>query len=242
MAAEIKPLPRFRGLDGHATWKGCRPDAIAAVKRAFSWATAEGLLDKNPVQGIKKPPTEKRDRILTREEREEILAAIKDEPFREFVSAMQETGCRPSEISRVTAADVNLDSGFWVLKKHKTAAKTGKPRVVYLTPAMVELSRKLIAKHPEGPLFRGPRGGRPFTRNSIRCRFRRLREKLPHLAGVVAYSYRHTFATEALANGVGIAQVAELMGHTRTEMVSFVYGHLAERLSHMQAAAKKAVN
>lgn len=169
------------------------------------------------------------------------MAAIKDEPFREFVSAMQETGCRPSEVARVTAADVNLDAGLWVLKQHKTAKKTRRPRVVYLTPAMVELTRKLVGKYPEGPLFRGPCGGRSFSRNNVRCRFKRLREKLPHLAGVVAYSYRHTFATEALSNGVGIAQVAELMGHTSTEMVSSVYGHLAERLSHMREAAKKAV-
>jgi hypothetical protein len=43
------------------------------------------------------------------------------------------------------------------------------------------------------------------------------------------------------SRGVGIAQVAELMGHTSTEMVSSVFGHLVERLSHMWDAAKKAV-
>jgi integrase len=194
------------------------------------------------VQGVKKPAKGRRDRILSTDEQEAILAAIKDEAFREFVLALQETGCRPSEVSRVTAADVNLEAGLWVLKEHKTARKTRRPRVVYLTPAMVELTRKLMAEHPEGALFRSPRGDKPFSRNNVRCRFRRLREKLPHLAGVVAYSYRHTFATEALANGVGIAQVAELMGHASTEMVSSVYGHLADRLSHMRDAAKKAVS
>jgi integrase len=241
MVVELKPFHVTRWLDSHPTWKGSRCNAIEAVKRAFGWATAEGLLSKNPIQGIKKPAKGRRDRIVSSEERAAILAAIKDEPFREFVSAMQETGCRPSEVARVTAADVNLEAGLWVLKLHKTARKTRRPRVVYLTPAMLELTRKLAAKYPDGPLFRGPRGGKAFSRNNIRCRFRRLREKLPHLAGVVAYSYRHTFATEALANGVGIAQVAELMGHTSTEMVSSVYGHLADRLSHMRDAAKKAV-
>jgi integrase len=44
------------------------------------------------------------------------------------------TGCRPGEIARVTAADVDVDRGLWVLKKHKTAKKTGKPRLVYLCP------------------------------------------------------------------------------------------------------------
>ena len=78
---------------------------------------------------------------------------------------------------------------------------------------------KLVALYPEGPLFRGPRGKAAFTPQNIRCRFRRLREKLPHLKHFVCYNVRHTFATQALVNGVGVAQVAELLGHSSTEMV-----------------------
>jgi site-specific recombinase XerD len=53
--------------------------------------------------------------------------------------------------------------------------------------------------------------------------------------------HRYTFATEALANGVSLAQVAELMEHTSTEMVWSVSGHLADRLSYVRDAARKAV-
>lgn len=41
-------------------------------------------------------------------------------------------------------------------------------------------------------------------------------------------------------NGVGVAQVAELLGHTSTEMVSQTYGHLAEQVVHMREAARRA--
>jgi hypothetical protein len=51
---------------------------------------------------------------------------------------------------------VNLDLGIWVLTKHKTFHKTGKPRIIYLNEEMVKLTRKLVAMYPEGPLFRGP--------------------------------------------------------------------------------------
>src|SRR5919202_96589 len=105
---------------------------------------------------------------------------------------------------------------------------------------MVERSRRRVAPHPAGPLFRGPRGKRAFTRQNIRCRFRRLREKLPHLKHFVCYNVRHTFATQALVNGVGVAQVAELLGHASTEMVSKTYGHLADQVAHMREAARKA--
>jgi integrase len=99
-----------------------------------------------------------------------------------------------------------------------------------------------MEKYPSGPLFRGPRGGGRFTQNGIRCRFRRLRKKLPHLKGVIAYAYRHTFATDALVNGVGIAQTAELLGHTSTDMVMRHYSHLSEKVEHMREAATKAAN
>ncbi len=171
-----------------------------------------------------------------------MMAAIRDQAFRDFVFGMQETGCRPSEVSRVTAGHVNLELGVWVFADHKTVKKTGKPRIVYFTPAMVELTKSLMTKHPDGPLFRGPRGGKPFTRNGIRCRFRRLRKKLPHLKGLIAYGYRHSFATDALVNGVGIAQVAELLGHTSTEMVMRHYSHIAGKIDHMRDAAMKAAN
>ncbi len=239
-ASEVKPFHVTRWLNEHPKWKASRRHAALAPKRAFAWADKQGILSPSPLRALEVEPNNRRTRVLTREEQTEIIAAIKDEPFRNFVTAMLETGCRPSEVASVTAADVDLTLGVWVLEKHKTAKKTGKPRVVYLTPAMAELSKTLAAKYPEGPLFRGPRNKKPFTRNGIRCRFKRLRKKLPHLKHFVCYNLRHTFATRALVNGVGIAQVAELLGHSSTDMVSKVYGHLAEQVAHLREAATKA--
>lgn len=239
-AAEVKPFHVARWLDAHPTWNGGRRHAVIAVKRAFSWADQQGILSSNPLRTVRVERGRCRTRVLSEAEVAEILAAIRDRQFREFMTAMLETGCRPSEVSRVTAAEVNLELGVWVLREHKTAKKTRRPRIVYLTPAMVDLSRRLVALFPEGPLFRGPRDKAAFTRQNIRCRFRRLREKLPHLKHFVCYNVRHTFATQALVRGVGIAQVAELLGHTSTEMVSKTYGHLAEQVTHLREAAARA--
>lgn len=238
--ADLKPFHVTRWLDAHPGWGASRRNAVIAVKRPFNWAAKEGLIPASPVRAVKKPPGRSRARTLTREGRAELLAAIPDRQFREFVLAMQETGCRPSEVARVEAADCNLDLGVWVLHRHKTGGKTGKPRVVYLTRAVVDLSRRLAAEHPEGPLFRGPRSGRPFGMHGICSRFRRLREKLPHLRDAIAYAYRHSFATAALTRGVGVAQVAELLGHRDTAMVGRHYGHLADQVDHLRAAAAKA--
>jgi site-specific recombinase XerD len=196
LARDVKPFHVTQWLDQHPTWKASRRHAALAVKRAFAWAEQQGILSGSPLRQLKvEKNNNPRTRVLTADERAAILAAIKDRQFREFVQALLDTGARPGEVARVTAADADLDRGMWVLEKHKSAKKTKKPRVIYLTPAMVELTRRLMAEHPEGPLFRGPRGGKPFTPNGIRCRFRRLREKLPKLKHFVAYSARHTWAT-----------------------------------------------
>jgi hypothetical protein len=69
--------------------------------------------------------------VLTKGEQAEILAAIRDEPFRQSVWAMLETGARSSEVARVPAGDVYFDLGVWVFGKHETAKKPRKARVVY---------------------------------------------------------------------------------------------------------------
>jgi hypothetical protein len=125
-------------------------------------------------------------------------------------------------VSKVTAEQVNLEVGIWVFEEHKTAHKTGESRVVYLSPAMLELTRRLVEKYPKGPLFRGKQG-QGYNTNSIQCRFKRLREKLPEFKHFCAYAYLHTYTTEALMNGVGIAQVAELLTKNAFPIVSSWY-------------------
>lgn len=239
-AKDLKPLHVTRWLDAHQGRKGSRRNAVVAVKRAFNWAEGEGVLIPNPLKAVKKPAQRKRDRALSAEERALILGAITDEPFREFVFAMMETCARPGEVRKVTASHANLNLNVWAFVEQKSAKTTGRRRLIYLNEAMAEVTRKLVAQYPEGPLFRGPRSKRGFSRNGIRCRFRELRRKLPQLAGVISYTARHAFATTALVNGVGIAQVAELLGHVDTSMVSGHDAHLAGNVQRMREMAAKA--
>jgi integrase len=237
--SDLKPFHINRWVDGKKSWKGAKRHAIVSVKRVFSWAEQQGLIATNPIRSVKPPRMNRRERVLSADERKLILGSTKDQAFRDFLTAMLDTGCRPSEVAAVTAADVNPELGVWILKEHKTAKKTGKPRIIYLSPAMLDLSKKQIEKYPKGPLFPNTRG-KPFSRNSWRCRFKRLRKRHPCLAGVVCYSLRHTYATDALVNGVGIAQVATLLGHTDTKMVASTYSHIAANVAHMREAAARA--
>jgi integrase len=178
----------------------------------------------------------RRERILTQEERTRIYGAIRDRTFKMYFFALCESGARPGEVARVSAD--NFDGGTWVFQKHKTAKRTGKPRIIYLTPPLVKLCKRLAREHPTGPLFPNSQGN-PWTRNAIRIRFRNLRNKLK-LDGVVAYTVRHSYCTDGLERGVPIATMSELLGHSSTRMVSMHYNHLAEKREHLMAAARQA--
>jgi len=245
LAKDIAPSHVLSWLDAHSTWKGSRRHAIIAVKRAFNWAELERLLAPSPLKGLKNTKAQSRARFLTPDQRAKLLTAIPDWQFRYFVEAMQVSGCRPSEIRRVEAKDVRLDLGEWVLMRHKNAKRTGKPRIVFLTPRLLEITKELMEKQPDGPLFRGPRSNRPFGLQGICTRFRRLRKKLRKLHPTMdfdaacAYAYRHSVADQAIKNGVPIAQTAILLG-TSPEMLMHHYQHVAEDVEHMRQAARKA--
>lgn len=66
----------------------------------------------------------------------------------------------------------------------------------------------------------------------------KVKHQLP--SDVCSYLIRHTFGTFAVMNGLNASEVAELMGHTSTEMIDRVYVHLADQESHLQSAIERA--
>lgn len=201
------------------------------MKRAFDWGAQQGYIEFSPIRHVKKPSGQRRETTLTEDQRLLILNAATDDAFRDYLQLVQETGARPQEVRLVELRHVDWTNGLWVFppSEHKTGQKTGKPRIIFLTPTAFEVTRRLMLRSPTGPLCRNAQG-QPWTRNAIGLRFRRLRTalkgKLP--ADLCAYHFRHSFATDTLERGVDPITVAELMGHRDATMVSRVYQHLGK--------------
>lgn len=250
-ASELRPLhvtrwteadhPRKQGKQSVSLPWGAttRNNAITAVKAAFRWAKRSGYIRDNPIVDMERPTAMERTAIPTPDQARIILEAVHDRAFLDLLTALAETGCRPGELSELTAKGVDLEAKTWTVR-NKTRRKTKQPtRVVYLADPMVELSRRLIALHPEGPIFRNMRG-RPWTRNAMACRFARLRKKLGMGPEATAYAFRHLYVTDGLERGIPIATMAALVGHSNTTTTARTYSKLPERTRHLHEAARKA--
>jgi len=211
-------------------------NAKRAVFRVFSWAVDQGLLTRNPLARMKRENPEITRRCLTREEYCRLLAGAR-RPFRVFLWSLMETGTRPSELRQLTWDQVR-DDRFEIIH-HKTAKKTKKPRVIFLTKRMRRRIEQLRARSQSRYVFVN-HAGAPWTENAIRLAVNRIKKRQDLPKDVCAYMIRHTFATWALMRGVDPATLAEILGHRGTSTIMRVYLHLAEQKNHMVQAAELA--
>lgn len=220
---------------------------LGCVQRLYAWATVEArLLAINPLAGMRRRRNGHRRRILSRCERVRLLRCCRP-AFRAFAVAMVESIARPREIREVRWGDIrtsgspawspaDLAAGrcfFWVdrFKGEKLRTDRYAVRVIAISPRLGRLLCRLWGDgQNQLDLIMRNTKCRPWTVNAVRCQFRRLRLRaglVVDLRGenVVAYSLRHTSATDAVGAGVKGFTLAELMGHSDIRMTQR-YVHL----------------
>lgn len=207
-----------------------------AVMRSFKWAEDEQHIAKSPLAGFKKPTAKRRETVITVEQFEKLFPLLARAHFRDLVSVCWDTGCRAQEIVRVEKRHVDFEIGRWVFPAEESKGKAF-PRVVYLTPRSLEITKRLCEKYPTGVLFRND-DSVAWTRHAISCVFLRMKKKLGCKLCLTAI--RHSWATLALKRGVDPLTVAILMGHADPSMLAKVYAHLAQDPEYLLRAAKKA--
>lgn len=210
-----------------------------AITCLHNFAIAEELIKEPWWRGkLKKPPMGRRERIPTPDE---IARLLKDAPaaFRLIYEGLCQSGARPGELCKATIADIQtpplrkggpggvassaadvVPGGRIVLQEHKTAAKTGRPRIIAIGQQFAATLKRAIGYRLEGPIFLASHGN-AWTPENLSGMHRRLRDAAGLPGDLVLYLARHRFGTEALKAGVPLKDVADLMGHasvTTTEI------------------------
>jgi integrase len=110
-AAEVRPMHVSAWLASHAWGPTTQHGAIAAVKRMFRWARKQGYLDADPLEGLEKPRAKSREAVMTPDQVAAIMAEVKDRAFRDLLTFVAESGCRPSEAMAIGARHLDCEAG-----------------------------------------------------------------------------------------------------------------------------------
>lgn len=143
-----------------------------AVCRAFAWAEDQELILRSPLARFKKPKAKRREVVISDDEFAFMLTIFKSEDIHDLLNTAWETGARPQEITAVERRHVDLELGRWVFPPEESKGGES-PRVVYLNPRALEITRRRCVRYPEGPLFRNE-DGKSWNRHSLSCAFGRL--------------------------------------------------------------------
>lgn len=232
-ASDLKPLHVTRWIDNKFDGQSdnSKNAAIRTVKRVFNWARKQGIIPASPIADVELPTATPRETFITPDQYAALLPLVQDRAFRDLLTILWETGCRPQEARTVTASNFNEERGIWFFERKQSKGKR-KRRIVYLNARALEITIQQVEQNPTGPILRN-KLGKPWTKNAILCRFARLRKLVDF--PVHAYAFRHGFATAALKRGVDPLRVALLMGHKDTRMLEWVYQHVDENDDHLRA-------
>lgn len=219
----------------------------SAFKAAMRWAALPGkggaIIPRNPLDGMALPTMRKRssDVVITEAEFAGLLALVKSAEVRDVLVVAWETGTRPVNIARATAANLTAGGNALIFADwntapgsavHKTFAKTGRPLVVPLPDAARDVCNRLAAARPAGPLFLTPRG-LPWTDLRLANTVLHYATRAGLKGRFTAYSCRHTRATALLEQGHSDADVAAILGNTPA-VVNKNYSHVAAKFDRLR--------
>lgn len=232
---DLQPLHVQKWLD--KTYPACRSTRrntlITWIKTACNWAVQMGYASANPIAMMEKPTPEVRQEFVPADQWPKLIAACTDQAFRDYVVMILAAGARPQEMRKFEAQ--HFDGSRLILPIVSSKGKK-RSRVVYLPPEPLAIVQRLVTEYPDGKLFRNRRGT-PWDKNSIRCRFRRLK-RIMEMPKLCATTLRHSYCHHRLTSKQDSLTVAKLMGHVDTRMVATRYGHL-EDTEYLAGEAKR---
>ena len=194
---------------------------LALLSTMFNWAERLGERPNgsNPCRHVERFPQRRRERFLSPEELARLgdaLAAWRGSPYvPATIKLLVFTGARLGEILGLQWQWINFERGEARLPDSKTGAKT-----LHLPAPALEVLAGL--PRLEGvPYVLGAKRGTTFVEEP----WRRIR-KAARLDDVRLHDLRHSFASVAVAGGMGLPIIGKMLGHTQTQATQR-YAHLA---------------
>ena len=203
--------------------KGNKPSSLArklaAVRSFYRYLSRRGMVNDNPVDGMRTPKQPKLlPRVLTKDDADALMTfpagltvwSLRD---RALLETLYSTGARVGELVALDIGDVRELEGLVRLQ-----GKGRKERIVPIGEMALDAIRRYrlslplpSAGVPPRALFCNQRGGRLTSRSVARV----VNRYSSRLAGgaVSPHALRHSFATHLLDEGADLRSIQEMLGH-----------------------------
>ncbi len=213
---------------------------LRSINSFLAWAHSEGEAVTAKAALPKTP-----QRIVETLAREEIAAMDKAGNERDalIVRLLADTGLRAGELVGLTVADViehdRTDYVRVLGQSQGGGAKGDKARLVPLPAPTAKRLRRFIRNRPGEAtsdrvflsLRRASRSGEyeALHVSGLEQMIRELARNAGITRRVWPHMFRHTYITFLLQQGVDSTKIRRVVGHSSTQLIDRVYGHLLER-------------
>lgn len=200
----------------------------------------------------------KERRVLTISETEKFLSMAEGRCYYNLFVLALETGMRVGELCALQWDDVDFDNkaiyvrhtlcyfsneGKYVFEMHDTKTNNGKRIIPLTAKAIAALKRQriqkqeIIFKGKEAPeLYKNlvfvTKNNRPsqqfLIQESISLILKNIQKENPEFKYFSPHTFRHTFATRAIENGIQPKTLQKLLGHGTIQMTMDLYCHVTE--------------
>ncbi|WP_251028388.1 tyrosine-type recombinase/integrase [Bacillus sp. ISL-18] len=207
---------------------------LKTLRVMFKCLQEEGLMDSNPMEGIKNvSEPEEEIVVLTADEMKQLLNVPNQRHYAEFrdyvlMHYLIDSMSRISEALGLRHSDVDLVARIVTIPA--TIAKSRKSRTIPLQPVTARLLKELITENKEdfdSEYIFLTNYGEPITRDHFRNRLNEYAKKAGITKNVHPHLFRHTAATIFLESGGDIRHLQLLLGHADLRMV-LRYTHLSK--------------
>ena len=212
--------PEYPGLGEHTMRHIHR-----LLQQCLDQAIRDGLITDNPARAFRYPkPRKVSANVLTPPEVEDYLDAAERLGHLPMFLLALTAGLRQRELIALNWSDLDVKQRTLTItegrsvERRKLVEYEGGTRTISLTSEVVKLLIEEHARHPSSPLmFMHPATQKPYSPQMVR----RFHSEIIREAGLDHIRFedlRHTCAVLSLQNGVGVEEVAQMLGHFRAAM------------------------
>jgi len=196
---------------------------VSKLKKYFQYLEDNEYIFISPLADYDSPKHVKKScPALSQEEIENILQEIRtDHPLclkgKAILELAYSSALRPRELYNLKITDIDLKKGLIFIEQSKNQkdriVPVGKTALYWVEKYLREVRPRYIKGKKHGYVFINHKTGEQLTRFGIRSAVREtLRKSGFH--PIKPYSLRSTAATTLLVNGMNIAYISTLLGHT----------------------------